>query len=301
MKVGTTTIAATSQGLAAAGDLGCRQYRHFSAPGARRPTRSRRVRAGGLEKLPGIGAGRRLVDMDVGDDRGADEQRALLRVVSLELDADRQPLHHLDEVAGGVLRRQQRQRRSGPHREAGNAALEHVSAAVHVDIEIDRLADTQVAQLRLLEIGIDPDLVERADRHEILADLDIIARIDVSARDDAVDLRDDVAIAKIELGLGEIALGGLELGLGLLDGRRLRPPAGRRCGRCRPEPDFSNSSSICVGRLVVRMEDTQLSRALDQRRLRLADGGEGLIEIGRHLAEVPAVQGSAGKPRETRI
>jgi hypothetical protein len=29
--------------------------------------------------------------------------------------------------------------------------------AVHVDIQIDSLADAQVAQLRLLEIGIDPD------------------------------------------------------------------------------------------------------------------------------------------------
>ena len=152
----------------------------------------------------------------------------LVRVVSFELDPDRQPLHHLDEVARGILRRQQRQRRSGPHRKAGDPALEHVPAAVHVDIEIDRLADAQVAQLRLLEIGIDPDLAERADRHQALADLNVIARIDVAARDDAVDLRDDVAIAKIQFGLGEIAFGGFELGLGLLDGRRLGREPGER-------------------------------------------------------------------------
>jgi hypothetical protein len=30
-------------------------------------------------------------------------------------------------------------------------------AAIHVDVQIDRLADAQIAQLRLLEIGIDPD------------------------------------------------------------------------------------------------------------------------------------------------
>ena len=86
-----------------------------------------------------------------------------------------------------------------------------LSVAVHVDIEIDRLADAQVAQLRLLEIGIDPDLAERADRHQILPDLHIVARIDVSARDDAVDLRDDVAVAKVQFGLSEIALGGLRV------------------------------------------------------------------------------------------
>ena len=59
-----------------------------------------------------------------------------------------------------------------------------------------------------------------------LADLDIVAGIDVAARDDAVDLRDDVAVAKVQLGLSQIALGGFELGLGLLDGGRVRREPG---------------------------------------------------------------------------
>jgi hypothetical protein len=96
-----------------------------------------------------------------------------------------------------------------------------MAAAVHVDVEIDRLADAQVPELRLLEVGVDPDFIERADRHQSLANLHIVARIDVSASDDAIDLGDDVAIAQIELGLVEIALGDLELGLGLLDVRRV--------------------------------------------------------------------------------
>ena len=37
-----------------------------------------------------------------------------------------------------------------------------------------------------------------------------------------IDLGDDIAMAKVELGEREIALGGLEPGLGLLDGWRLR-------------------------------------------------------------------------------
>ena len=101
-----------------------------------------------------------------------------------------------------------------------------MSAAVHVDMQIDRLADAQIAQLRLLEIGIDPDFIERADRHQILADLNIIARIDIPARDDTVDLRGDVAVAEIQLGLSEISLGGFELGLGLLDGGGVRRELG---------------------------------------------------------------------------
>ena len=172
-------------------------------------------------------------------------------------------------------------------------------AAVHVDIEIDRLADAQIAELRLLEIGVDPDLVERADRHQILADLDVVARIDVSARDDAVDLRDDVAVAKIELGLGEIALGDFELGLGLLDGRRV----GRQPGEGAIDValiQFLELLDHLLRRLVIRMDDAELSRRLDQRRLRLEDRREGLIEIGRNLAEIFAASGCAGNPKEAR-
>ena len=82
-----------------------------------------------LEKLPGIGSDERLVEMDVGNDRGAEEQRLLVRVVSFKLDADRQPLDDLDEVAGGILRRQQCECRSRPHGEAGDPAVEHLAVA----------------------------------------------------------------------------------------------------------------------------------------------------------------------------
>ena len=221
-------MAATSHGLRATRGLAGESAAAvtLARPASLRSNRRFAVGHGRLEKLPGVGSGRRLVEVDVGNNRRADKQRALVRIVVLEVDPNRQSLHHLDEIAGRVLRRQQRQRRSGPLGKAGNAPLEHMAAAVHVDIEIDRLADAQVAELRLLEIGVDPDLVERADRHEALADLDIVARIDVSARDDAVDLRDDVAVAEVEFGLVEIALGDLELGLGLLDVRRVRRQPG---------------------------------------------------------------------------
>src|SRR6516225_11528750 len=99
------------------------------------------LRRRGLQKLPGIGSGRRLVDVDVWNDGSTGEQSVLVRVVSFEVNPDRQPLYDFDEVARGILRRQQRQRRSGPHRKAGDPALEYVPAAIHVDIEIGGLAD----------------------------------------------------------------------------------------------------------------------------------------------------------------
>ena len=52
-------------------------------------------------------------------------------------------------------------------------------------------------ELRFLEIGIDPDFAKRADSHQTLAGQDIVAWIDIAARDDAVDFRNDGAIAKI--------------------------------------------------------------------------------------------------------
>src|SRR5262245_59494346 len=96
-----------------------------------------------------------------------------------------------------------------------------MSICVHVDAEIDRLANAQVTQLRLLEIGVNPDFAQRTDRHQTLADLNIVAWINVSSCYDSVNLRDNVAIAKIEFGLGKIAFGRLEFCLGLLDPRRV--------------------------------------------------------------------------------
>ena len=45
------------------------------------------------------------------------------------------------------------------------------------------------------------------------------------------------------------------------------------------------------------MDDAKLRRALDQVRLRLQDGGEGLIEIGRHLAEISACRVAPAIPK----
>ena len=94
---------------------------------------------------------------------------------------------------------------------------------------------------------------------------------------------------QVQLRLGEIALGGFELGLGLLH---------RRCFRRQPvkgEVDVAFGGRFLEGlqhllrRLVVGMDDAELSRALHQVGPRLEDGGEGLIEIGRDLAEISAL------------
>jgi hypothetical protein len=241
-----------------------------------------------LKKLPGIGADKRLVEIDVWNDRSTDEERLPVRVVSFKLDSHRQPLDDLDVVARGILRRQQRECRSRPHSKAGDPAIEHLPVAVHVDIQLDRLADAQVAQLRLLEIGVDPDLGERADRHQALPDLNIIARIDVSARDHAVDFGGDVAISKVELGERKIAVGGFELGLGLLDGRRVRGKPSERGVDVALLFELFNQ---LLRRQPIRMDDAELGRTLNEVGLCLQHRGEGLVEIGRDFGEICTLLG----------
>ncbi len=111
-----------------------------------------------LQDLSGVRPSGRFLVVDVRDDRETDEQGALVGVVVSQLDPDRQPLDDLHEVAGGVLRRQQGQGLTGPHGEAGDAALVLSAAAVHVHLAAHSLADAQVRKLRLLEVGVDPDL-----------------------------------------------------------------------------------------------------------------------------------------------
>ena len=78
--------------------------------------------------------------------------------------------------------------------------------------------------------------------HQTLADLHIVAGIDVSARDDPIDLREDITVAEIEFGLVEIALGDRKLGLGLLDIRRVGREPERKS--LLTSPSFSNASTM---------------------------------------------------------
>ena len=118
-----------------------------------------------------------FVQMHGGLHRQADAQRVLGQRPVDQLDAHRHALHHLDPVAGGVLRRQQRKGRAGAGTDAGDAAAIFDLAAVGVGVQRHRLADAHAAQLHFLEIGLDPDAVQRDQRHQhrarrhMLADL----------------------------------------------------------------------------------------------------------------------------------
>src|SRR5262245_38978347 len=125
MNVGTSTTTAISQGPNRAVERSGRmlevmallaarlRIRPWSKSAFQRSVFLRRCRLGlrqfqsRLQHLAGIRAGRRLAVIDVRHDGQTYEERLFVRVVVSQLDADWQPLHDLDEVAGRVLRRQE--------------------------------------------------------------------------------------------------------------------------------------------------------------------------------------------------
>ena len=137
------------------------------------------------------------VDLDRGAHAGAQRRHVL---AGIELDADRHALHDLDPVAGGVLRRQQRELRAGAGADRGDGALER-PLAVGVDRQAHRLARRHVGEVGLLVVRLDPGRAggdEAEDRHRrrhVLADLQ-----PVGLADDAVRGRGDRGAREVELG-----------------------------------------------------------------------------------------------------
>ena len=67
------------------------------------------------------------------------------------------------------------------------AVIERATPAIHVDIKLDSLTDTQLAQLCFLEIRIDPDLGQRSQGHQPLPGLHIVAGVHIPSRHGPID------------------------------------------------------------------------------------------------------------------
>src|SRR6185369_195447 len=65
----------------------------------------------------------RLAGIDMGEDGHAGQQAFQQRLVLVELDADRDSLNHLGEIAGGIVRRQQRELRTACRRNPLDATM----------------------------------------------------------------------------------------------------------------------------------------------------------------------------------
>src|ERR1700730_1744763 len=89
--------------------------------------------------------------------------RYLMRI---ERNAHRHPLHDLDPVAGGVLSREQRERRARTRTESGHLAMITEAATVEVGSQGHRLSDAHAGELRLPEVRVDPYRIQRHNRHQ---------------------------------------------------------------------------------------------------------------------------------------
>src|ERR1700678_84364 len=125
-----------------------------------------------------------------------------------EIDPNWNPLHYLDVVAGRVLGREQAE--SLTRRRSQTIYISFEGAAQRIDADIDRLARLHPAQLVLLEIGGDPDVVERHHRQQRFARLHALPRLDALLADHPTHRRGDFGVAVVEYCL-------IELGLGLLN------------------------------------------------------------------------------------
>src|SRR5262245_4121290 len=165
-----------------------------------------RTIAASHSRPPVIGAARSFArsvctGVDGGGHRQADLQRLAGELGGVELNAHRHALHHLDPVAGGVLRRDGGEGRAGAAGEAGDGAVVDHLLAVAAGGDLDPLADAHLVELACLEVGGDVHLGHRHDREQRRAGLHLLADLDRALGDHAGERRADHRALEIDLRL----------------------------------------------------------------------------------------------------
>ncbi len=124
-------------------------------------------------------------------------------------------MYDLDEVAGGVFRREGAEARARSHLDGIDLAGQ-VKLRIGIHVDADLLSRTHVFQLRLLEIRRYPGL-GRNQGHQGLADLHIDAVLDIAFGYPAVLRRGDFRVRQIDFRLGQVGLDLRHLPLRLAD------------------------------------------------------------------------------------
>ena len=211
--------------------------------------------------------------------------RQLLRI---QTDAHRQTLHDLDPVARGILRRQYRERTAGARSQAQHPAVEVHPRAVHVDRHIRALADAQVAELVLLEVGIDPHRLDRQDREHLGSRGDLLTELDCAAHDVAGHWRDD---PRARVGQPRRTQARF----------RLQNPRMRRrvkCRRSRPACSQAWPATASVRRARCRRRSVRAAASPARRRARRS-GGDRARRPARPARAAPAASARARRSRSS--
>src|SRR5258708_25948289 len=145
-------------------------------------------------------------------------QQALQQWLSLvELDANRDALYDLGEIAGGIVGRQQRELRSTGRRYSLDAAMQ-LLVRESVDCDVDGMAWTNSRELRLLVVGDHVHAWQRHDFDQIAPDVDVVTWLNLPFTNDAIKRCDDLGVAELEPGRGQRGLGPLQVRRALLLG-----------------------------------------------------------------------------------
>jgi hypothetical protein len=111
------------------------------------------------------------LEVHVGHDVHTRPKLAIPVLARFENDLYGNPLHNSYVVAGGILRGMQAEERARCPRYAVHVTLESPAGRVHMNLGL--LSDPHVLELRLLEVGRDPNFIERHNSNELLPRLNV--------------------------------------------------------------------------------------------------------------------------------
>src|SRR5262252_7786813 len=138
-----------------------------------------------LAEEGGSGATVAGLGVDRRDYRHARAQYVGGRLRRVENDLHGDALHHLCEVARGIVRRQQRKLLTTCRGQTVDAAPE-AAARIHINADRNGLSGPDVRQLRLLVVGDDIGGICRDQRHQLRARLNVLADTQRSVTDNRV-------------------------------------------------------------------------------------------------------------------
>ena len=75
------------------------------------------------------------------------------------------------------------------------------SAIICIDLDLDLLTWPKMAKLFFLEVGCDPDVIERYDVNQLLSDVHALSAFDTSLDNDSSNRGPNDGVAKVELSL----------------------------------------------------------------------------------------------------
>src|SRR3984885_9748796 len=138
-------------------------------------------------------------------------KRVLQGMPGVEHDLDRNSLHHLGKVPGGVIGRQQSKLRSAGRRDLDHLPMEDDSRE-GIDSDICRVSYSHVGKLSFFIVGLDPH-ISPDQVNDLLSRRNQLTLAYVAFPDCACRRGEDAGIAQVHFGNYDVRLFGLDIRL----------------------------------------------------------------------------------------